>query len=254
LKKPEESKNHNNQLIVAVFDPDMYSTKLLKLFGRNTHVIDISLDYKSLFNLHSKTVIDLLLVNIDSSENICFEILEYFNNQHYHSKSILITAKKSINVAFLKYSVFDFYIQPFDFISTNRIVLRYLSETNSKNISNKLDFLCCLMQNNKIKIAVKNGYKYLDKDEILYFKAEGTYSKVFFENTEPLLICTNVGKIEASLQKHSFLRISNSLLVNKNKIIEFDRKNKECIICKNQDTISLTVSRRKIFLFNNFIE
>ncbi len=76
-------------------------------------------------------------------------------------------------------------------------------------------------------------------DEIIYFKAEGCYTRVFYRN-HSILISKVLKKIEIILPKDKFFRIHKSYLVN-TKFISSIRSNRLFL----RTNIELPVSRRK---------
>lgn len=65
-----------------------------------------------------------------------------------------------------------------------------------------------------IALPMKEGYRLIKPDDILYCKAEGNYTQILFINGETMLISRKLKETSASLESKLFQRIHQSYLVN----------------------------------------
>lgn len=65
-----------------------------------------------------------------------------------------------------------------------------------------------------IALPMKEGYRLVNQENILYCKADGNYTLVFFENGKTMLISRKLKQTTARLENNSFIRIHQSYLVN----------------------------------------
>jgi len=68
--------------------------------------------------------------------------------------------------------------------------------------------------NQVIALPMKEGYRLVNQENIVYCKAEGNYTLVFFLNGNTMLISRKLKQTAASLENTWFLRIHQSYLVN----------------------------------------
>ncbi len=68
--------------------------------------------------------------------------------------------------------------------------------------------------NHVVALPMKEGYRLVNQENILYCKAEGNYTLVFFANGNTMLISRKLKQTTASLEDIWFLRIHQSYLVN----------------------------------------
>ncbi len=99
--------------------------------------------------------------------------------------------------------------------------------------------------NESLKVLISSKGKY-DHMIILYqkidfFKAEGSYTKIFLEDGNEILISKSLASIERKLNSLNFIRCHNSYLINIRKVTFFNSKKK--ILKINNSTIP--ISRRK---------
>lgn len=75
-----------------------------------------------------------------------------------------------------------------------------------------------------VALPMKAGYKLVQQDQILYCKAAGNYTEVFFTNGSRLLISRKLKEMTDSLTNDWFLRIHQSYLVNMRFATQYLRK------------------------------
>lgn len=94
---------------------------------------------------------------------------------------------------------------------------------------------------NTLKIAVhdKDGIRIIDFDKIIYCKAEGNYTIIYFADRN-ILLTKVLKQVESFLPDNVFLRIHKSYLININAVTEF----KQNTIILGPD-IKLPISRRR---------
>ncbi len=75
-----------------------------------------------------------------------------------------------------------------------------------------------------VALPMKTGYKLVQQDQILYCKAAGNYTEIFFTNGSSLLISRKLKETANSLANDWFLRIHQSYLVNMRFATQYFRK------------------------------
>ncbi len=68
--------------------------------------------------------------------------------------------------------------------------------------------------NKVIALPMKEGYRLVNQENILYCKGDGNYTQVFFANGKTMLISRNLKQTVACLESNYFIRIHQSYLVN----------------------------------------
>ena len=95
---------------------------------------------------------------------------------------------------------------------------------------------------NKIPLSNTDGIEFVPPFQVLYCKAEGSYTYVIMENKK-VLISKQLGKMEEILTPHNFLRIHRSYIVNLDHIKKYFKNDGGYLIMTNGD--KLAISRRK---------
>jgi len=97
---------------------------------------------------------------------------------------------------------------------------------------------------NKIPVAQKGDYIFLDFDEIQYISSEGSYARIYTLHNS-FLTSKNLKHYEGALQGSGFFRISNCRLVNMNKVRMFIQEDGGLLELQSGDRLAISRSKRK---------
>lgn len=92
-----------------------------------------------------------------------------------------------------------------------------------------------------IALPMKEGFRLVKLEDILYCKAEGNYTQILFLNGETMLISRKLKETSASLQGGLFQRIHQSYLININHARMYLRKSGGQLIMS--DGVKLPISK-----------
>ena len=95
---------------------------------------------------------------------------------------------------------------------------------------------------NKVALPDKQGFKFVNINEINRCEADDNYTKFFFTNKETMLVCKTIKEYEVLFADSDFLRIHKTHLINFNHIQSYD---KSTGIVKMQDGATIPVARRR---------
>ena len=99
----------------------------------------------------------------------------------------------------------------------------------------------------KIALPTKKGYVFKDTDEILYCKADGNFTYVYFFDQMKLHITRSLKRMNEILEKHHFRRVHHQYIVNVNHLKRFDSK-ENYLFLKDDTSIPVSRAKRSIFL------
>lgn len=74
-------------------------------------------------------------------------------------------------------------------------------------------------------------------EEIIYCRADNTYTTFYICGTKPVTVSRPIGEIEDALQSPRFLRISRSVIVNIDRCVEIKTGQKPEIVLSNNDKL-----------------
>ena len=104
-----------------------------------------------------------------------------------------------------------------------------------------------------IAINTDNGIFFKKESEILYFKAQGSYTHIYLEG-EPgnkITVSKPLSRVLKSLQTDSFVRIHNSYAINLVHLNSFCKDTNNKVIMTNGEVLAVSRNRKSL-LFERF--
>lgn len=101
----------------------------------------------------------------------------------------------------------------------------------------------------KIRFQGNLGPVYIAPETLLFIKAEGHYSRLFFDNRKELIVYQSISELErGNLLPFSklFIRPDRSTILNLSKISSIHTKINECILTMGDETIQVKISENGI--------
>lgn len=102
------------------------------------------------------------------------------------------------------------------------------------------------MNNRIYKIKSKEGYNFVDFEDIVYVEGDSNYCIFMLKNGNEILSCKTLKVVIDELPTKYFIRIHKSYLVNVQYLKKYNSKDKECVVSNNQIEFSLPVSNRML--------
>ncbi len=202
---------------------------------------------------------DVVLLDVEMDDGTGFDLLRRLSNPVF--QLIFTTAHNKYAVQAIKFSAIDYLLKPVDPVDLNIALQKAADNINHHTLQNQL---LVLMQ----QIGNKDGaagmakqivLKDIDKtyfvklSDILYCGAEGSYTKFYIANAEPIFVSRNLRSYEELLAPAGFIRTHHSCLVNPEKIKIYDRKT-DCGTLVLEGGHTVPVSQRKKDFVIQFLE
>ena len=104
------------------------------------------------------------------------------------------------------------------------------------------------------KVILKETYKikHINIENITHITCNAYHTTIYTIDYKTITISKRLKSFETELCKYGFIRANYNVLVNVKNIMEFQKKNKRCIILSNKEQVK--VSRRKLCLFKEFLK
>ena len=132
---------------------------------------------------------DLIFLDIEMPWMNGFEMLDVLD--HIDFSIIFTTAYDQFAAKAFRTSAVDYLLKPIhsnDLQDAVRKAAHNKERQNSLNITNLLDNLKLPSRNQKIALPNKDGYEFIEANQIVYCQAEGAYTKVFVDGKKSILI------------------------------------------------------------------
>jgi two-component system LytT family response regulator len=199
---------------------------------------------------------DIVLLDVEMNDGTGFDLLKQISNPLF--QLIFTTAHNQYAIQAIKWSAIDYLLKPIDPVELNTSLQKAKQNISSQTLQKQL---AVLMQQFSIKqepekqIVIKDIDKtyFIKTNDILYCEAEGSYTKFYLDNSEPIFVSRNLRYYEELLEPAGFFRTHHSCLVNPAKIKIYDRKT-DCGTLVLEGGHTVPVSQRKKDFVLQFLE
>jgi two-component system, LytTR family, response regulator len=230
--------------------------EMLELWSAGVHAIEEASGVRTGAEKIAAMQPDIVLLDVEMDDGTGFDLLKQIPQPSF--QLIFTTAHNQYAIQAFKFSAIDYLLKPVDPTDLNTALQKAIENINSNTLQNQLAVL--MQQLGSKPDAVKQiVLKDIDKtyfikvEDILYCEAEGSYTKFYISNSEPIFVSRNLRSYEELLAPAGFIRTHHSCLVNPAKIKIYDRKT-DCGTLVLEGGYTIPVSQRKKDFVLQFLE
>ena len=128
---------------------------------------------------------------------------------------------------------------------------RALSKIDDSKTKESLELLrhnIEIPQNKKIALNTGDGITFIALSDILYLKADGSYTHFFLADKTKITISKKIAEFERLEQAANFMRIHRSHVINLERIRKILKQDGGIVIMDNGDELSVSVERKATLL------
>lgn len=184
---------------------------------------------------------DALFLDIDMPGCNGIQLLENIREYNDELPIVLISNESKYIADAINLHVFAYLLKPLNLFELFKTVERIKRLYNAKEPG---------AGHGKIKIPIKEGFVFLEVDEILCLEADGNYTKIITTNKETFVSSYNMGRLHKKLPGHKFYRINRGCFLNGKYLLKIDKKNNRCTARLNDFDMDMEVSHTFISNFN----
>jgi len=195
---------------------------------------------------------DIVFLDIEMPHHSGLQILEFFKNEPIHFQIIFTTAYGHYAIEAFKLSAVDYLLKPIDIEEIKTAISKAASNMEENFIKEKLINLERSFEQlalNKIALEVPKGIRFVSHEDILFFEADGAYTKVYLQNGKTELICKTLKHFaEQLINKPLFYKPHRSFLINLKYMTEITKKDGLQVIMSNNKSIPIARERKEDFM------
>lgn len=224
-------------------------TSLCKESRHPVEVLDTCESLEEALKSIDKYQPDLLLLDIELTDGLGFEILDVFEKPRF--KTVFVSAFDHYALKAVKYHALDYLLKPVDeeeFGNMMDVVVDRKPEEMASDLRKLSEYLKA-ETNLKIGVPTTYGVHYYHLDEIVRLESDASYTILFLKSGEQVVICKNLKEFERSLAKQNFLRVHRKHLVNMEWARGFNRDEGGYLVMKNGDKVPVARSLKEQVVF-----
>ncbi len=189
---------------------------------------------------------DIVFLDIEMPGGTGFDLLHRLHDTPYIPTIVFVTAYNQFAIKAIKHAAFDYLLKPIDVDDINETLTHFREKRDKQKnqyIKNKSKLLLNkLSEFQKLKFNMRNGVLFVDPDEILWFEASGSYSIIHFHSRKDEVVSVSLKNIEEQLIGLIFFRVSRSAIINLKYLTRIDRRNKLCVVQKDNQVFKISGS------------
>ena len=192
--------------------------------------------------------VDILFLDVRMSEMNGFELLNSISHRNF--ELVFITAFSEYAIKAIREGACDYLLKPIkkiDFKETLDRAIKKRKVALEKNGVN--EFSAGNYLSHKLTLNHQQGLKLVTLKDIIYLKADNTYTIIFLSNGEKITTSKPIYKFEQMLHAPWFFRIHKSYIINTAHFKEYISKDGGIALMHNGD--KLFISRYRL---NEFLE
>ncbi len=192
---------------------------------------------------------ELVFLYVEMDDGTGFDLVQQLGN--YNFQLVFITAHNKYAVNAFKLSAIDFLLKPVDPLELVVSVNKASAQLKNRDLESRIKLLEESLQDHNTakgqdkKIALNDGnvIHYVKVSDVIYCKADGSYTLFYLLGTRKIMVSKLLKEYEELLDDFGFLRTHHSYLINTKKITKFDKADGGQLIL--EEGHSVPVSARK---------
>lgn len=230
---------------VVVDDEFVPSQHLEECIGQHCANVEVIANFQNPRDAYQYLLtedVDLVFLDVEMPEMSGFELVELVGPEKMPSV-IFTTAYSQYAVKAFKIRAVDYLLKPVDHHELRDAVSRF----QNLSISNQQD-LSPLIENpvkgfdNRLTLAERQSYHFVDFDEIVYVKGSGSYTDFYLTNDRHITTSKGLNIYAERLESKGFVKTHQSFMVNLVHVKEYQKNNGELLML---DQHQIPVSQRQ---------
>lgn len=193
---------------------------------------------------------DILFLDIEMPNMNGFDFLEKCTFKDFYL--IFTTAYNEYAIKAIKNHAFDYLLKPIkrtEFIDTINRLERENHANQKSKIDDLLNHLKVERDGKKIVLATQEGMHFLEYDDIMYVKGEGSYTHYYCSDGAKYLISKTLKDAESKLTDTRFKRVHASYIINFDYVKKYNRGEGGFFVLKDGTSIPVSRSKKQELLF-----
>lgn len=222
---------------------------MLKEHCPEVQVIAAAEDVPSGVKIIQKHNPDLVFLDIEMPGYTGFQLLEFFDQPTF--EVIFTTAYSEYALQAFQVSAVDYLLKPIQIEQLKQAVDKAIRMHGNSQVIERLTALRENVEENtlqKIALPVSEGLRFVPLKDILYLKADGSYTHIFLVDGTRILISKKIKEFENTLApRNNFFRTHRSYIINLGRIKNYIRQDGGYIVMENGDEVDLSRERKDEF-------
>lgn len=228
---------------------------MLNTFCPDVEIVGESGDLPNGVKVIRKQKPDIVFLDIEMPGHSGLELLDFFDEEEITFSVVFTTAYHQYAVKAFKLSALDYLLKPISPQDLEDTVKRFNRER--RGLRTQYEHLKEMMSPSvprSIAVPIGSGFKFLPVDQIMYIKADGSYTEIAISNGEKIVASRTLKNFEDVLcEDERFMRTHKSYIVNVGFVRELVKTDGGFLVMEDKEQISVTPEKMKELIDKNSV-
>lgn len=222
---------------------------LLEEYCPEVEVLDSVGDVPEAVKSINKHEPNLVFLDIEMPGYNGFQLLEFFGEVNF--EIIFVTAYSEYALNAFQVSALDYLLKPIQINLLVKAVEKASQKLENPQFNERVETLKENLKQefiSRVALPIQEGLIFVDVDDIIYLKADGSYTNIFLNDGKTILVSKKLKTFEEVLNHPQFFRPHRSYLINLNHVSQYIRQDGGYIIMDNEGTVDISKDKKNDFL------
>ena len=190
---------------------------------------------------------DIVFLDIDMPDIDGVEVAETIRGNDLKTEVVFTTAYRKYACRALHVEPLDYLLKPFGPEDLIAVINRYQTKIKRKELERRMDFL---MKSNKVipkvKLPTRTGIIFINPEDIMLYKAESNYCRIYTKDGDEELITLNIYKVASIVNSQTIFKVSRSAYINLHYLKKIEKKTRICILGYTDLTLESRINKSSL--------
>lgn len=185
----------------------------------------------------------LVFLDIDMPGQSGLELPDFFAKDSINFSIVFVTAFSHFAINAFELSAVDYILKPAGVEQIQRALkkLKPLQQESLQTLKQNLSNA----QQQKIALQTSGGLLFVELNDLLYLKADGSYTHVYFKNGTRETISKKLTEFSALEKTKQFMRIHRSHTINLHHISKIEKGATPCVTMSDNTVLPIATERKQ---------
>ncbi|MEJ7646425.1 MAG: LytTR family DNA-binding domain-containing protein [Chryseolinea sp.] len=194
---------------------------------------------------------DLVFLDIQMPQMSGFDVLQQASPITFDV--IFVSAHDQYAIKAIKFSALDYLLKPVDVDELIHAVNKVKGKMNIESAPYQYQSVLNNIQLNhgrieRLAVPSQEGIDFYNTEEIIYCKADGSYTRVVLKNNQEVLVTKNLKDFESMLSESGFCRVHHSYLINLRHVKKYIKGEGGYVILLENHHVDISRRKKEEFL------